>query len=409
MKIPLFFPLAAAVSLAAAVPGSATTFSQFFNNGPTGATPHQDKNANTYSWQAAIGTSAFIDSTLGTGGADTFQTGVSQGGAVTGLPGSTNAGFLFTLPTGSIEPGVVLLHNTNLATSDVFQNAPNQPANNTAANSIQWYRDQPQSLAGLTVGEIKTLSVYTRAENTSTVMRFALRISGIWYVSETSYQQTSSGAWEKQELDPMSVSWREDVFSTGFLDDDLSDNPLVNLSGEMVVTGYGWYADTGTLAGGSARVRIDAFQITTDPIDNYSQWAAGPFANPFTDTDPESDPDHDGLSNLMEFVLGGDPTISQPGIAPESEVAGGVWTIRFKRSEGALDDGVVVKVQFSDDLANWLPGNEVVIGPVSDPGPVGGVGASYTVVPDGVTKLDEVVVSVPATAARKFARVVAVR
>ncbi|MCX6879980.1 MAG: autotransporter-associated beta strand repeat-containing protein [Verrucomicrobia bacterium] len=40
----------------------------------------------------------------------------------------------------------------------------------------------------------------------------------------------------------------------------------------------------------------------------YDTWAAGTFANPFTDKDPTHDPDHDGLSNQQEFAFGLDPT-----------------------------------------------------------------------------------------------------
>lgn len=389
------------ILLILACAASATTFSQFFNNGPTGTTPNQDKNANTWSWQAAYGITGTLDSTLASG--DGYGTGVSQGGGQTGSAGSTSNGFLFALPNA--DPGVILLHTTSAATSDVPQDTPVQPANNTAPNSIQWYRDFPQALAGLTVADIDQLSVHTRAQNTSAVMRFALLVDGTWYVSQSSWQQTSNSAWEPRSLAMASSQWHSDVFIPGNLDDDLSDNALVTLPSTGVVSGYGLYADTGTLSGGDARIRIDSFQVSTPFVDPYVQWAQGPFAKPFTDTDPLADFDGDGLGNLMEFVLGGDPTVNdQPSIRPSVlDAAGPFMVLTFQRSDLSELKPVTVVVQTGSSPTSWNPADEIVIGPSAGFGPNG---ASYTV--DDTGTHDIIVVYVPKNAAsRLFARVVA--
>jgi autotransporter-associated beta strand protein len=140
----------------------------------------------------------------------------------------------------------------------------------------------------------------------------------------------------------------------------------------------------------------------------YDTWAAGTFANPFTNTAPGVDFDNDGLSNLLEFVLGGDPTISQAGIAPSVSTSGTDLVVTFKRSDASeLAPAVAVKVQLSTDLTFSTPAQDIVIGPASDPGPIAPSGASYTVSNSG--GLDTIQVTIPqGSDPKKFARVQAV-
>jgi hypothetical protein len=232
-----------------------TVFSAFFNNGSGSS---GDKNSSVYNWTSAIGSNGALDNTLADAPA---QVGVSQG-TTFGVPllsgQSTSSGFLFALPDAA--PGAVLLHTTLLGTSDVFQNEPQE----------NWFRDGSDSLAGLKVGNITRLSVYTRAATASTRMRFALCIGADWYVSTASFSQENLTEFEQHMLTGLTQpdAWHSGIFNSGtFLDSDASDNPTVTLAEEDVVTGYGWYAETGVQGDDSARVRIDSFQITaTDPL-----------------------------------------------------------------------------------------------------------------------------------------------
>lgn len=140
----------------------------------------------------------------------------------------------------------------------------------------------------------------------------------------------------------------------------------------------------------------------------YDTWAAGTFANPFTNTALGVDFDNDGLSNLLEFVLGGDPTISQPGIAPGASTSGTDLVVTFKRSDASkLAPAVTVKVELSTDLTFSTPAQDIVIGPASDPGPIAPNGASYTVSNSG--GFDTITVTIPqGSNPKKFARVQAV-
>jgi hypothetical protein len=66
---------------------------------------------------------------------------------------------------------------------------------------------------------------------------------------------------------------------------------------------------------------------------------------------PEDDEDGDGISNLMEFALAGDPKTVDLSILPVAERQNGTLALRFQRP--ALIAGVTYRVEFSSDLKNW--------------------------------------------------------
>ena len=143
----------------------------------------------------------------------------------------------------------------------------------------------------------------------------------------------------------------------------------------------------------------------------YNTWALGPFAHALTDTAPGADPDGDGVSNLLEFVLGGDPTVDDShAILASAVVSGSDLVVTFNRSDAAeTAPAVTVMVQVSDDLGTWPAGNDIVIGAASDAGPIGGTNASYTVTENGGAP-DTIVVTIPNGAAtRRFVRIAAIQ
>ena len=138
----------------------------------------------------------------------------------------------------------------------------------------------------------------------------------------------------------------------------------------------------------------------------YETWAGGSYTHPFTDTDPSADFDLDGLSNLLEFVLGGDPTISEEGIAPAISHLGSDLQITFRRSDASKQfPAIGVKVEATEDLTFTTPANDIEFESSSDSGPIGAQGASYTVINDA--GFDTVTVTIPMGALSKnFVRLV---
>ena len=147
--------------------------------------------------------------------------------------------------------------------------------------------------------------------------------------------------------------------------------------------------------------------VTSGPgsLSPYDEWADG-FPG-FTPTTATLDFDNDGIDNLLEFVLGGNPTLSEPGIAPSVNASGSDLVVTFKRSDASELQPVTVKVQVSGDLSTWNPANDITIGAVGVLTPIPPTNATYTVA-ENAAAADTIVVTIPkAAATRKFARVVA--
>jgi len=98
--------------------------------------------------------------------------------------------------------------------------------------------------------------------------------------------------------------------------------------------------------------RLDA--ITVSRVDDaphpYLEWAAG-FDWVASAADPSADPDEDGVSNLLEFALGGDPlrpfSAAPPNLA--STVGGDRLALSFLRARHGVD----YFVEGSADLLHW--------------------------------------------------------
>jgi autotransporter-associated beta strand protein len=128
----------------------------------------------------------------------------------------------------------------------------------------------------------------------------------------------------------------------------------------------------------------------------YTTWASG-FPG-FTPTTGTLDFENDGIQNLLEFVLGGNPTTNDsPSIRPTVNASGSDLVVTFKRTDLSETQPVTVKVQTSPDLVTWT--NFATIGATS--------GSGYTVA-ENAAAADTIVVTIPkAAATKKFARVAA--
>lgn len=142
---------------------------------------------------------------------------------------------------------------------------------------------------------------------------------------------------------------------------------------------------------------------TLTPPDPYLAWVA-----PFNLTDPAkgADPDGDGIENLLEFVLDGNPGASDPGILPDPPtLTTDHFEISFSRREDSKTT-VNQTVQYGTTLAAWT---DIAI---PDAAGTHTVGVATVIVDDGTpaSAPDTVIVRIPRTAAaagRLFARLVA--
>ena len=99
-----------------------------------------------------------------------------------------------------------------------------------------------------------------------------------------------------------------------------------------------------------------ALTVNPAPLASYATWAADP-AQGLTaggNDGPLDDPDHDGISNLLEFTLGGKPLESSRAILPKLTKSAGDWLFEYERSELSKSSTTQV-VEYGSDLAGWTP------------------------------------------------------
>jgi hypothetical protein len=125
--------------------------------------------------------------------------------------------------------------------------------------------------------------------------------------------------------------------------------------------------------------------ISVRPPTVYDTWITTGYPDlAGADQLPGADPDHDGMSNLLEFVQGGFSNISGPGVLPVARAIGAKLVFVFRRADIAAYLNPVA--EYSDDLAVWKTAQNGVDGVAID------------VVDDGFGDgIDQVTVTVPSS------------
>jgi hypothetical protein len=103
------------------------------------------------------------------------------------------------------------------------------------------------------------------------------------------------------------------------------------------------------------------------------------------------DPDRDGISNLLEFILGGAPMMTSRSILPTLRRSGSAWVFEYNRSDLSISPATTQSVEYGSDLVGWTA--------VGVPLVSGG-----TVVITPGTPTDHVAVTIPGAGAKIFMR-----
>jgi hypothetical protein len=146
---------------------------------------------------------------------------------------------------------------------------------------------------------------------------------------------------------------------------------------------------------GSGQVRL----FTSSPSSPFTTWINSfPSITIPADREPAADPDKDGIENLLEFVLNGNPSVSSQAILPTLDAAGSNFVFGFSRRADSAGEATQV-FEYSTDLVNWTAKAPITI--PTTPGTSGfvTVGASTGTAPNQV---QAVTLTIPKTGETKL-------
>lgn len=129
-------------------------------------------------------------------------------------------------------------------------------------------------------------------------------------------------------------------------------------------------------------------QILVAPM-TFEDWVGG-FVG-LADSTPGGDPDGDGIPNLMEYVLGGNPGLNDSTILPTLQMNIDTLRFKYKRSDFSKYNTTQV-VQWSSNLGPWA---DI---------PVFSYGTSNVLVSSNCDEPDNITVTIPRVAGRMFVR-----
>jgi hypothetical protein len=121
-------------------------------------------------------------------------------------------------------------------------------------------------------------------------------------------------------------------------------------------------ARDGTVGGTNYRFPLSGFQLLvfgTNPPPAFSVWAIDP-AQGLTqgvNDGPGDDPEFDGLPNLLEFVLRGNPLADSSALLPKLNRVGNSWFYEYDRNDASIPPATTQVVEYSTNLVNWTQVN----------------------------------------------------
>lgn len=127
--------------------------------------------------------------------------------------------------------------------------------------------------------------------------------------------------------------------------------------------------------------------LTTLPPSAYANWIAG-FGLAGTNGAKGTDFDNDGYDNILEFILGGNPTTGDTGFAPIPNGSGATTLVfKYNRADASIAAATQI-IEVSPDLSDWatIPPITVTAGNSS--------GAGYTIAVTDNGATDEVIVTI---------------
>jgi hypothetical protein len=126
------------------------------------------------------------------------------------------------------------------------------------------------------------------------------------------------------------------------------------------------YSITITASNGVSPAATQSFTLSVRW--NFAAWQSAKFGSGATDPNvsgPLADPNGNGVSNLLEYALGGDPAtasavVAMPTIAPAVSLSDGQVHLTMTAKLDPAASGITVSGQVSSDLSTWNSGANYV-------------------------------------------------
>ncbi|MFD0893870.1 autotransporter-associated beta strand repeat-containing protein [Luteolibacter ambystomatis] len=129
----------------------------------------------------------------------------------------------------------------------------------------------------------------------------------------------------------------------------------VTFGANFTVTGFTENANVWTKVDGSNTWTFDeSTGVLTLTVAGYASWATaqGLTGAPGFESGAGDDPDHDGILNLLEYVLGGNPLASSSGVTPHLAVNPTSYVFTFTRNTDSKSD-VTLNFEYGTGLSAW--------------------------------------------------------
>ena len=281
---------------------------------------------------------------------------VIQGGGFNGAGSGSNFTSVVTLPPVVNEPGIANLRGTlsmaknggnpNSATSQFFVSLKDNRANLD-------YQNGGFTVFGRVAGNGMAVADAINALPTAT---YNLLLDG--NVAATPFDNFPMNAnLPPATMDQSQVVKINSATSIPTLSYSITGNTNPAVAAANIVGGQ---LHLSALSGGQSTITVSATdldnltvsQSVAVTVSDYGTWAAGFTSPALVDTTPTADPDHDGLSNLIEYVLGSDPRVANTG-GPALSMVGSNLIYTFKRKGSSKTSDVTLRVEVSTDMIHW--------------------------------------------------------
>jgi len=165
-------------------------------------------------------------------------------------------------------------------------------------------------------------------------------LNGDFVIDTSAADALASGSWTLENVSTLTGPYGTNFTVVGFTDEG-DDTWTKDIGGGKT---YTFDETTGILT----------LAATPGGGSPYDTWANTNGNAP--SEDPNDDFDGDGVSNAVEFVLGGDKDTNDLDKLPTVDTDGTNMTFTFDRDETSVDDSVAVTIEVSNDLVNWDAG-----------------------------------------------------